>query len=111
MSFRARIICIILGFLIVAVISFFVRRRRIYTVHAITWLSLGLLFLIMGIFPVLIEYLARLLGIYFVPTAIIAVTLGGLLFTVLHLTIIASEQHKKIRSFEKEISILKIRQK
>ena len=100
-----------MGFLIVAVISFFVRRRRIYTVHAITWLSLGLLFLIMGIFPVLIEYLARLLGIYFVPTAIIAVTLGGLLFTVLHLTIIASEQHKKIRSFEKEISILKIRQK
>jgi hypothetical protein len=111
MSLRARIICIILGLLIVMVISFFVRRRRIYTVHAITWLSLGMLFLIMGIFPILIEYLARLLGIYFVPTAIIAVTLGSLLGTVLHLTIIASEQHKKIRSFEKEIAILKLRQK
>ena len=111
MSLRARIICFLLGLLIIALISFFVRRRRIYTVHAITWLSLGGLFLIMGIFPKFIEYLAQLLGIYFVPTAIIVVTLGGLLFTVLHLTIIASEQHKKIRSFEKEISILKIRDK
>lgn len=99
-----------MGLLIIAVISFFVRRRRIYTVHAITWLSLGLIFLIMGIFPVFIEYLAKLLGIYFVPAAIIVVTLGGLMFTVLHLTIIVSGQHKKIRSFEKEISILKLKE-
>jgi hypothetical protein len=111
MSLRARIICFIIGILIIAVISFFVRRRRIYTVHAITWLSMGILFLILGIFPIFIEYMARLFGIYFVPTAIIAATLGGLIFTVLHLTIIASDQHKKIRSFEKEIAILKIRQK
>ncbi len=107
MSFKARLISVLLGIAVLALISFLVRRRRIYNIYAITWFLFSLLFICMGIFPGFVETLAAMLGIYFTPAAILVVAVGGTMAIVLHLSIIVSEQHKQIRQFEKEIALLK----
>ena len=107
LSIRARIISMLVGLLILAVVSFLVRRRRLYNIYAITWFMISLLFVIMGVFPTFVETLAAGLGIYFSPAAILVVAIGGVMAIVLHLSTIVTEQHKQIRQFEKEIALMK----
>lgn len=107
MSLRARLISIVIGLLILSLVSFLVRKRRIYNIYAITWFLISLLFLAMGVFPTLVETLAALMGIYFSPAAILIVAIGGLMGIVLHLSIIVTDQHKMIRNFEKELALQK----
>lgn len=107
MSLRARIISVILGFLILGLVSFLVRRRRLYNVYAITWFLIALIFMLMGFIPEFVEGTAALLGIYFTPAAILVVAIAGIMGIILHLSIIVTEQHKQIRRFEKEIALLR----
>lgn len=107
MSLKSRLICIVMGFVVLGIVSFLVRRRRLYNVYAITWFLVSITFLCMGIFPGFVENIAALLGIYFTPAAILVVALGGLGAVVLHLSIIVTEQHKQIRQFEKEIALVR----
>ena len=107
MSLKARLISLVLGIAFLSLVSFLVRRRRIYNIYAITWFLFSLLFISMGLFPGFVDMLAAMLGIYFTPAAILVVAVGGTMGIVLHLSIIVSEQHKQIRQFEKEIALLK----
>ena len=107
LSLKARLISFLVGIAFLGLVSFLVRRRKIYNIYAITWFLFSLLFIIMGVFPTFVETLASMLGIYFTPAAIIVVAVGGTMAIVLHLSIIVSEQHKQIRQFEKEIALLK----
>src|SRR5688572_17801283 len=107
MSFRARLISILAGIIVLGIVSFLVRRRKVYNIYAISWFLFGVLFLAMGVFPGFVEGLATSLGIYFTPAAILVVALGGLMGIVLHLSIIVTEQHKQIRQFEKEIALIR----
>ncbi len=47
MSLKARLISFILGVIILAIVSFLVRRRRIYNIYGITWFLFSLLFMVM----------------------------------------------------------------
>lgn len=107
MSFRARVIAFILGFVLLGLVSFLVRRRRIYNVYAIMWFLVSIIFLTMATLPQSVEALSSMLGIFSTPIAILVVAIAGLIALVLHLSIIATEHHKFIRKFEKEIALLK----
>lgn len=107
MSVKARLICIVVGLIVLGIVSFLVRRRRIYNFYAITWFLVSIAFFCMGIFPSVVNNIATLLGIYFTPAAILVVALGGIGVIVLHLSIIVSEQHTQIRQFEKEMALLR----
>jgi len=107
MSVRSRLICIVMGFIILGTVSFLVRKRQLYNIYAITWFLASITFFLMGIFAHFVEMIAELLGVYFTPVAIIVVAVGGLGAIVLHLSVIVTEQYKQIRQFEKEIALLR----
>ena len=107
MSLRARIISIIVGVVALAIVSFLVRRRRLYNVYAITWFLISLMFIAMGVIPNFVEGFAEILGISFPPAAILVVAIGCVMAISLHLSMIVTEQHKHIRNYEKEIALLK----
>ena len=107
MSFRARLISILVGIIALGIVSFLVRRRKLYNIYAITWFIISLIFIAMGLLPHSVESLASLLGIYFTPAAILVVAIGGIMAIVLHLSMIVTEQHKQIRQLEKELSLIR----
>ncbi len=107
MSLKARLICIVIGIVVLFLISFLVRRRRLYNVYAITWFLAGISFLFIGLLPSIVENSASILGIYSTSNAILVIAIGGISAIVLHLSIIVSEQNLKVRQFEKEISLLR----
>jgi hypothetical protein len=107
LSLTARIESIIFGLVVLMIVSFLVRRRRLYNVYAITWFLVSLSFILMGAVPYIVEAVAQLLGIYFTPAAILVIAIGGILGILLHLSIIVTDQNKQIRRFEKEIALLR----
>ena len=108
MTLLARTISIVAGLGLFFVVSFLVRRRRIYNLYAVSWFIFCLMFLVTGIFAGFTETLATILGIYYPPTAILVLALGCLLVTVMHLSMIVSRQHKDIKRLEKEMALLRI---
>jgi hypothetical protein len=108
-TLRARVISLIVGFGMAFIISYLVRKRKLYNIYAASWFLMSLIFIALGLFSQFIDQLAALLGIYFVPAAILVVAVGGLMAIVLHLSMIVTEQHKQIRQFEKEFALLKIK--
>ena len=107
MSLRSRLISIVVGVIALGIVSFLVRRRRIYNVYAITWFLISLMFIAMGVIPNFAEGFAELLGISFPPAAILVAAIGCVMAISLHLSMIVTEQHKHIRQYEKEIALLK----
>ena len=108
MTLLARGISIAAGLGLFFVVSFLVRRRRIYTLYAVSWFIFCLMFLVTGIFGRFTETLATILGVYYPPTAILVLALGCLLVTVMHLSMIVTQQHKDIKRLEKEMALLRI---
>ena len=110
MTLRARIIAFLLGLIILFIVSFLIRRRRLYNVYAIMWFLISLVFLSMALFPRSVEALAGLLGIFSTPIAILVIAIGGMLGILLHISIILTEHHKLIRKYEKEIALLRMQE-
>ncbi len=110
MSLKARIIGLVFGLLVLVVVSFLVRRRKLYNIYAITWFMISLLLIAISVVPGFVEGVAALLGIYSTQAAILVAAVGGMMAIVLHLSIIVTDQHKQIRQFEKELALLKKQQ-
>ena len=107
MTLQARLICFLIGIVILLIISLLVRRRRLYTVYSITWFVAGASFILIGLLPHIVDYAASMLGVLFAPIAILVIVIGVIGSIVLHLSIIVSEHHLKVREFEKELSLLR----
>ncbi|MBK7960860.1 MAG: DUF2304 domain-containing protein [Bdellovibrionales bacterium] len=107
MSLNSRIISVLVGISIFVVVSFLIRRRRMYNIYAASWLIMGTIFLGLGFFSDLIPLVVAITGVQFGPAAILVVVLGAVLTNLLHLSVIVSSQHIEIKRLEKEISLLR----
>lgn len=108
MSLLARVISFAAGFAILIIVSYLVRRRKIYNIYAITWLGLSVLFILLGAFAGITNFIAHILGINFTPIAILVIVIGCIFAIILHLSIIVSEQHQELKRLEKEIALMKV---
>lgn len=108
MTLTARLISIIIGSIVLIIISYLVRRRKIYNIYAFTWLSLSVLLILIGLFSPVVEFIRYVLGVDFTPIAILVLIIGGMLAILLHLSIIVSEQHQELKRLEKEASLFNV---
>jgi len=108
MTLTVRIFSVLAGLVLFGLVSFFVRRRRIYNLYAITWFAFCLFFVIAGLFSHLVIDIANVLGIYYPPSAIFLVGMVALLTIILHLSMIVTQQHKDLRRLEKEQALLRV---
>lgn len=108
MSLPARLISIIVGLLILIIISYLIRRRKIYNIYAFTWLMLSAFLILIGSFSPFVKFIAYAIGVDFTPVAILVLVIGGMFAILLHLSIIVSGQHQELKRLEKEIALFNI---
>ena len=108
MSYQSRIMSLIIGVVTLSIILFFIRKRRLDNLYAFSWMVVSISFFVIAVFPLVIERAALVLGVGFTPLAIVIMSLLGMGLIMFNLTIIITSHNKKIREFEKEISLLKI---
>jgi len=107
---QARIIAAILAIAFMLWILELIRRDRLLERYSIVWFLLGLAMLAGAAFPVLLELIARAMGVRDATIALFSVLLLVLLGLALNFSVIASRQSKQITRLAQQSAIETIEQ-
>lgn len=104
-----RIILLVCVLLYLAVILILMRKGRMSLKYSLTWFFSGVILLICAIFPQVIRFFTRLIGVYSEANAVFFIGVCFLILIVLSLTSIASGQSERIRTLVQTQAILEKR--
>jgi hypothetical protein len=81
---------------LIALLVFFIRRRKLLEEYSILWLIIFSIFLIVSIFGAFLENFSRFLGVLYPPAALFVIMIIGIFLLMLHFSIIISDLKRKI---------------
>ncbi|EDN67155.1 conserved hypothetical protein, membrane [Beggiatoa sp. PS] len=96
----------ILGILLAGTILWLIRRDHLHSRHALWWLLVALLVMLLGIFPTTIDWLAIHLGVNYPPTLLFVLGMGMILIKVMTIDLHQSNLERKIRRLAQRLAIL-----
>jgi len=102
---QARILAAVLAIAFMALILDLIRRDKLLERYSVVWFLLGIAMLLGAIFPILLELLAKAMGVRDVTIALFSVTLLILLALSLNFSVIASRQSKQITRLAQQSAI------
>ena len=102
---QARILAAVLAIAFMLLILDLIRRDKLLERYSIVWFLLGIGMLLGAIFPILLEWLAKAMGVRDVTIALFSVTLLVLLALSLNFSVIASRQSKQITRLAQQSAI------
>lgn len=97
---------VLVGLLLIIGILRFLVKKRLNESNAILWLCIGIIIILAGLFPKVVEKLSHLFLITYPPAFVFTVAIIILLLIVLKNTIIISELSAKVQETAMEVSIL-----
>lgn len=107
MPSNLRISIIIVGFVLLFITSFILKKGRIPVKYSLIWFFAGIIILLVGLVPDFLWSISKVLGFMTVSNMIIGAFILILLLITMSLTIIVSGQKTKITLLIQEISMLK----
>ncbi|MDZ7697141.1 MAG: DUF2304 domain-containing protein [Deltaproteobacteria bacterium] len=96
----------ILGVIIFLIIFSLVRRGRLQEKYALTWFAIGILVVLLSIFPGIIDKIAQLTGVTYPPALLFVIAVGVLLIQNLYLFIFASQNEVRIKDLMQQVAVL-----
>lgn len=94
--------------IIVVYILDLLRRKKLREKYAALWLIVGLLVLILALFPGLLVAAATLLGVQVPSNLLFAITIVFTIGVLLHLSVEISEVEDETRALAEEVAILRV---
>ncbi len=101
-------IAIVASLAFLALIVNLVRKRRLAEEYSLLWLLVGIAFVAISVFRGLIEQIARLLGIFYAPSAIFLIAIFFIVWLLLRFSLIVSDLARKNRVLAQEIALLRL---
>lgn len=93
-------------FFLVVVIDL-IRRRRLEERYSILWIVIGLIMLVLSIFPSFLETISQLLHVVYPPSLLFFLGYVFALVVILHLTMVVSKLHRQMTRLIQEVALLK----
>jgi hypothetical protein len=103
-----QIVAVLGSLALLVIIVNLVRRRRLAEEYSLLWLLVGLGFVAISVFRGLIEQIARVLGIYYAPSAIFLIAILFIVWLLLRFSLIVSDLAERNRALTQEIALLKL---
>lgn len=107
MSLAVQLVALAFILVLFILVTYYVKKNKISIKYSIVWYLSLFILTIFTIFPVILGYVTKLIGIQLSSNFIFAFMIGVLFVITLSLTIIVSEQQDKIKMLIQEVSILK----
>lgn len=105
MIFSYRFTSLALGLLIAGIIIYLVRKDALHTRHSLFWLVISGAFFVLGAFPHLNDYVAKLLGVNYPPIFIVIISIGVIMIKMLVNDIERSGQEQKLRLLTERMAV------
>ncbi len=96
----------ILGAVIFLIILLLVRRGKLQEKYALTWFAIGIVVVVLGVFPVILDKIAKFTGVSYAPALLFVIAVGVLLIQNLYLFIFASQNEVRIKELLQEVAVL-----
>ncbi|MBW2708652.1 MAG: DUF2304 domain-containing protein [Deltaproteobacteria bacterium] len=96
----------ILGAVIFLIILILVRRGKLQEKYALTWFVIGIVVVVLGVFPVILDKIAKFTGVSYAPALLFVTAVGVLLIQNLYLFIFASQNEVRIKELLQEVAVL-----
>lgn len=107
MSLAVQLVALAFILVLFILVTYYVKKNKISIKYSIVWYLSLFILTIFTIFPLILGYVTKLIGIQLSSNFIFAFMIGVLFVITLSLTIIVSEQQDKIKMLIQEVSILK----
>jgi hypothetical protein len=95
--------------ILLVVIVILTRQRRIREQYSLIWLAVGFLMLVFSLFKGLLDFIARLAGVYYAPSLLIVLAIFSGLVLGIHFTIVLSRLTENNKKLIQEVGLLKNR--
>lgn len=105
MNIILRIGLIVGVLLFLGILLVFLRKKSLNLNYSLLWMMFGFALLIIGIFPGIITFFSRLLGIQTPSNTIFAFMIFLVLVILLALTSIVSRQHREIKKLIQNLAL------
>ena len=86
-----------------------VRRGRLKENYSVLWISTSLVIIFFAIFRHLIDWLGKLVGIYYTPSAFFLMAFVFLMLITLQFSVVISKLSGRNKALAQEMAILKLR--
>jgi len=96
----------IIGIIIFLIIFMLVRRGKLQEKFAVAWFAIGVIVVILGLFPIIIDKIAWVTGISYAPALLFVIAVGVLLIQNLYLFIFASQNEVRIKELLQQVAVL-----
>lgn len=107
MSILINIASIVFGVFIIVVICKNIVKKKINERQALLWILIGVGFIILGMWPSLLQWLAEKTGIWYPPAILFAVAVVGILLVIFHHTVTISILNSRVQELTMQVAILK----
>jgi hypothetical protein len=103
---RVEIISLLGSLGLLGLIIELVRRRKLGEAYSLLWLLTGATLVLLSLWRELLDVLARLVGIFYPPTALFVVGFGFVLLILLQFSVMVSRLSDENRSLSQRLAIL-----
>ena len=100
------VVSTLIGTIIGAVLVFLVRRDHIHGAYAVWWALVAASVFLLGLFPGIIDWIGKQLGIAYPPVLILVVGICVMLVKMLTMDIDRSRQERRVRRLAQRMAIL-----
>lgn len=107
MSILVNIATVIVGAGLIFFVIRLIVKRKMSESQSVLWIGIGVVAIILGIFPGLITGIADLLGIWYAPSILLLVATIGLLLILFRNTTVISVHENEIYELTIQIALLK----
>jgi hypothetical protein len=106
---KISIISAIGSIVLIVVIVLLTRQRRIREQYSLIWLAMGFLMLVFSLFKGLLDFIARLAGIYYAPSLLIILSIFSGMVLGVHFTMVLSRLTENNKKLIQDVGLLKNR--
>ncbi|MGC8771756.1 MAG: DUF2304 domain-containing protein [Brevinematia bacterium] len=83
-------------------------KRKIHEEYAILWIFFGFILLLFSIWRDGLEYVAKILGVHYPPSALLLILVGALFLILIQFSVVISTLSKRIIDLTQELGITKL---
>lgn len=109
LSAKAHLAAVVLSIILVVFILELVRRRRLREEYSLLWLLIGGSMFALALWAPAVTIIAKLVGIYYPPSALFLLGLIFIVILLLHLTTVISRLTENNKNLAQEVALLKER--
>lgn len=104
---KVQTIAILVSIFAIIFVIELIRKRKLKEEYSLLWLFTGLVFLSFSISSDLLKWFSDVIGIRYPPVALIILLIFGILFILLHFSLVISKMSEKQKNFIQELSLFR----